>query len=117
MIEHITETETGKATLRLTGELMAGDAKELHAFLVNVFEMAHIVEIDVSSTTDIDGACLQLFCASHRLATQCHKHIHLNREWSASFRETVTDLGLLRQSGCSFDATGECLWVKGQHNG
>jgi ABC-type transporter Mla MlaB component len=117
MIEHTTEMKTEKTKLQLTGELMASDGEELRALLINLFRATDVVEINFSSATDIDTACLQLLCAAHRYAAQCGKHIRLNNDWPVHFQEAVTDLGFLRRSGCSFDDAGECLWVKGQHNG
>jgi ABC-type transporter Mla MlaB component len=117
MLQHAIETLKEGTVLKLSGEITIGDTDDLRSILIELFNRSESVEIDVSSTTDIDMTCLQLLCASHRHAAGLNKHIRLNQEWSKSFEETAHDTGFLRQTGCSFDSTNECLWLRGKCNG
>ncbi len=59
----------GKATIQ--------GADELKAALVETFESASEVMLDVSRVTEIDAAFLQLFCAAQKSAAAANKVFHL----------------------------------------
>lgn len=115
MMEYTKQARDNEVVLQLSGELTIGQADELRSVLVDLFTEADTVEIDVSSTTEADVACLQLFCASHKTAVQLGKQVRFVNRWSDPFTETVQESGFIRDEGCSLDAGKECLWAKEQN--
>jgi ABC-type transporter Mla MlaB component len=117
MIEWTRQVKENRPLLQLSGDLGIGHADELRSILQSILTETGAVEIDVSSVAETDVACLQLFCASHKMAMRLSKHIRFSGKWSETFTEAVRGSGFLRHAGCCLDNGNECLWMKGQADG
>jgi anti-anti-sigma regulatory factor len=112
MMEYNKQTKDGRVILQLSGELAISQGDGLRSVLIELLSQTDSVEIDVSSATEVDVACLQLFCASHKTAAKLGKRVCFVNRWSDPFAETVRESGFVRGVGCSVNTENECLWMK-----
>ena len=68
---------TNSGTLTLQGELTIRSVGEIKHSLLEAFASAEQVTVDVSSTTDVDVAGVQLLCACQRSSTSRGKQMRL----------------------------------------
>lgn len=111
MIDFVREEKEGSVVLNLSGDLLIQHSTELSSALLDALGDADVVEIDVSSAAQVDISCLQLLCASHKMAMKRNKAVRIGK-WSDAFMQAAKEACFLRHIGCVLDTKKECLWVK-----
>jgi anti-anti-sigma regulatory factor len=96
--------------LHVSGELVIQHAHRLASKLVESLSDADRVEIDLSSVTNVDISCLQLFCAAHKTSMQLNKLLEFDGTCPDVFKQVVKNAGYLRHAGCVLDVDDTCLW-------
>lgn len=66
--------------LRVKGSLTIEHACTLRDLLVEAYDKADRLDIDVQGITAVDLACIQVFCAAYETFTQAGKHMGLTAE-------------------------------------
>jgi ABC-type transporter Mla MlaB component len=117
MAEYLTEERDQTMILCISGTLTIQDAQGLKSELVNAFDKAQAIEIDVSSVTEADVSCLQLLCSAHRTSKQANKVFGLADDASDSFKKSVRQAGYARPNGCANDTASHCLWNEEKFHG
>ena len=105
-----TVPEPNEDILTLNGELGLLQAEQLKMQLTQALEGCGRLRIDAKAVTDIDLACLQLFCSAHRSAVSRGKQVTLSGQPSEAFRGRIVQAGLMRRDGCNHVAGSPCLW-------
>jgi ABC-type transporter Mla MlaB component len=98
-----------RRVLHLSGELVVQDAERLASGLLEALGDADRVEIDLSSVTDLDISCLQLFCAAHKTSAQQNKLLRIDGVCPEAVRRLAENAGF-GHAGCSLDVGDACLW-------
>jgi anti-anti-sigma factor len=111
-----TERKTPLAVLHLRGDLAASYAEELRSALLESLREAAETEIDLSSVTEVDQACLQLLCAAIKAAVGMNKRIRLVGP-SGALERAVRGLGESRSGKCGRDKGDRCIWSGEQAHG
>lgn len=106
-------TRQGKAYLKLEGELTVALAADLRAALLNSFERADNVIINLDNVTKIDLSCLQLLCSAHRTADEDGKTLTVEDPTLPMYVEARKDGGFMYNKPCKHVSTEDCLWVGG----
>ncbi len=117
MADCITEDKGDIRILRLSGELTIQDADRLRSTLIEELARVDRIGIDLSSVTDVDIACLQLFCAAHKTSMDSDKLIKFEGVLPNLFKQAVKNAGYLRYTRCARDVNGECLWMGERYDG
>lgn len=106
--------DTKEGVLQLIGELTLLQAEELKMHLTQALEASEHLCIDTEMLTDIDLACLQLICSTHRSAAKQGKLLALTPQGSEVFMAKVKEAGLLRGGSCGAVDASDCLWKGGE---
>ncbi|MGD9019903.1 MAG: STAS domain-containing protein [Desulfuromonadales bacterium] len=87
------EEATDKGLLILQGEMTIQHVGDLKKALADAFRNAKQVTVDVSSTTAVDVAGVQLLCAGHRFSTSCGKKMQLRFGDNKRFADFLDKVG------------------------
>ena len=103
----------GTLVLRVGGELTIPFAGEFRGALLEAFDAAErlIVDLEGVSTLDITG--LQLLCAAHRTACARGKGFGVAGLSNSALTEAAGLAGFERHVGCAVDVGKTCLWTGG----
>ena len=113
-IERWQDPETpGKLGLKLAGSLTIGQAAEMKELLVSALGAASELRLDLTGITEVDLTGLQLLGASHRSSLAQGKLFSIEVGGNRSYLDAVAGAGFRRQTGCSRDSGGTCIWVGG----
>ena len=99
---------TQAGTLTLQGELTIRQVHELKNSLLEVFDCAEQITIDVSSTTEADVAGLQLLYACRRFATSRNKKMCLRVGDNSRFTDFLEEAGFPHDIGCNHGEKEPC---------
>jgi anti-anti-sigma regulatory factor len=110
MTDRKTKGKRGKRIIRFTGDLTISQAEEMKSILLESFEGAEHIEIDLSSVEEADLACLQLLCSAHRTSKHLGKVFGLGDNIAGPFKQAVRRAGYARSSGCVLDTDNQCMW-------
>ncbi|WP_298266660.1 STAS domain-containing protein [Geobacter sp.] len=102
----------GTLVLQLSGELTIPWAGEFRQALLDAFDRAASVVVDVENLDAVDITGLQLLCAAHRTSCARGKGFRLTGEGSA-FAEAAGLAGFTRHVGCARDVGKTCIWTGG----
>jgi anti-anti-sigma regulatory factor len=91
--------------LRIEGDLTLPRAGEVRSLLMEAFEKADHISLDLGAVAEADAAGLQLLCAAHRSAVGKGKVLECP-ERSPQLAQAIDAAGLWRHKGC----TDSCLW-------
>jgi anti-anti-sigma factor len=80
-------------TLTLAGELTVANVVRIREEILQAFNEAEQVMIDLAKVTDIDVAGLQLLCASQRFARDKRKKMVLVTGGNVHFNEIIAEAG------------------------
>lgn len=86
-----------------------GDLKDR---LVEAFENAERVTVDVSSVTAVDVAGVQLLCACHRFSNGRDKKMCLRLGGNAPFAQFLDEVGFAQDFICDHGDENECVWAQ-----
>lgn len=108
------EEEGGETlVLAVRGELTIPFAGEFREALVNAFDRAARVVVDVAGVSAVDITGLQLLCSAHRSSYARNKALRLAGEEAGAFADAVGLAGFERHVGCDRDAGKSCIWTGG----
>jgi len=103
------DNETGTGTLMLEGDVTIHRVNDLKSSLIEAFESAEQVTVDVSSTTAIDVAGVQLLCASHRFSRSRGKKMCLKLGDNIRFADFLEEVGVPLDFICSHGENDQCV--------
>ena len=83
----------GVLTIRIEGKATIHGVAELKAALVETFESASEIMLDVNRVAEIDAAFLQLFCAAQKSAAAANKVFHLGGCFPEALAKGFVDAG------------------------
>ena len=103
--------EAKSGTLALEGDMTISHVNDLKESLVEAFGDAEQVVVDVSATTSVDVAGIQLLCACHRFSTGRGKKMCLRLGDNVMFSDFLDEVGFSRDFICNHGEESECLWT------
>jgi ABC-type transporter Mla MlaB component len=104
------DTESKSGVLVIKGDMTINHVSDLKKSLVEAFESADQVTVDVSATESVDVAGLQLLCASHRFCCARGKTMCLKIDGNQGFVDFLEEVGFAQDFFCTHAETGECIW-------
>ncbi len=107
------DNETDAGTLTLQGDVTIHHVSDLKSSLIEAFESAGQVTVDVSSTTAVDVAGVQLLCASHRFSRSHGKKMCLKLGHNTRFSDFLEEVGVPLDFICSHGENDQCAWASG----
>ena len=103
------DSEQNCGRLEIDGDLTVSEVASLKERILEAFDQAGAVTIDLSASGAVDIAGVQLLCASHRYAEKRRQTLTLRADGNPSFLELVRQAGMARSFSCE-PANGEnCL--------
>ena len=94
---------TKNGTLILQGEVTIQNVEDLKNALVEAINSAKQVTVDVSSTTAVDVAGVQMLCAGDRFSTSCGKKMYLWLGDNKRFADFLEEVGFHLSFICNHD--------------
>lgn len=94
--------------MTLQGELTIRSVGEFKNSLLEAFDSAEQVTVDVSSTTDVDVAGVQLLCACQRSSASRGKQMRLRLGDNKRFADFLAEIGLPPDFICNHDEKELC---------
>jgi anti-anti-sigma regulatory factor len=94
---------TNNGVLMLQGDVTIQQVGELQKALVDAIQSAKQVTVDVSSTTAVDVAGVQLLCACHRFTMSCGKQMFLRLGHNKRFADFLDEVGFHLNFICNHD--------------
>ncbi len=110
MVDCRGEQRDDTTILCLSGELVVENGPWLISVLMGSLETSAGIEIDLSSVTGVDVACLQVLCAAHKSCILSKKEFSLTK-LSEPFTEGVRQSGYSNHSRCVLGRGRQCLWT------
>jgi anti-anti-sigma regulatory factor len=107
------DNETNTGTLKLAGEVTVQHVSDLKASLVEAFENAEQVTVDVSATTAVDVAGVQILCACHRFSRSRGKKMCLRLGDNTRFADFLEEVGFPLGFICNHGEKDRCVWASG----
>lgn len=101
-----------KIVLTVSGNLTAEDVHDLKSSFLEALEYSNEVELQIEDLTGIDLLCLQLLCATHRMAIKANKSFSIPSCCPTIFVNVVNRAGFPRHKGCMKKGGDACLWLK-----
>ena len=105
------DSENNTGTLLVDGDMTINYIGDLKDRLVEAFDNAEQVTIDVSSATAVDVAGVQLLCACHRFSNGRGKKMCLRLGGNAQFSHFLNEVGFAKDFICNHGDANECLWT------
>ena len=106
------ELASGAETLSFEGVLEIHDAQRMQNEILQAFERNPGILIDLTQVVNIDIACLQVICSSHKTALKRGKTVCLKTPYSEGFKDAIVEAGLGRHMGCTKETEGNCFWLE-----
>lgn len=104
------DPDNNSGTLQVEGDMTINHISTLKDRLVEAFENADQVVVDVSAATSVDVAGIQLLCACHRFSKGRGKKMCLQVGENGDFLQFLDEVGFSQDFICSHGDTGKCLW-------
>ena len=105
------DPDKNSGTLLVEGDMTINHISALKDRLVEAFESAEQVVVDVSATTAIDVSGVQLLCACHRFSSGRGKKMCLRLGGNAQFSHFLNEVGFAKDFICNHGDANECLWI------
>lgn len=97
--------------LIVEGDMTINHISDIRDRLIEAFASAERVIVDVSQTTAIDVAGVQLLCACHRFSVGCDKKMCLRLGGNTRFIQFLDEAGFARDFICDHGNASGCLWT------
>ena len=107
------QESNGTRVLNLKGKWTIDCASELRTVLMDAMRDADHVALNLEKVTEVDLACLQLFCSAHRASLDSHTTFSWHTNPHDGFKKVVREAGYSRTLGCHKDPCKSCLWARG----
>ncbi len=105
--------ENGALVLRVGGELTIPFAGEFTAALLDAFDTAGRVLVNLEGVSAVDITGLQLLCSAHRTACAREKGFDVEGLVNPVLAEAAVLAGFRRHVGCAVDVGKTCIWIGG----
>ncbi|CAG0985698.1 hypothetical protein GEOBC_02079 [Geobacteraceae bacterium] len=113
-IEKEQSTEQGGTfVLRVGGDLTIPFAGEFRGALLDAFDAAGRVVVNLEGVSAVDITGLQLLCSAHRSACAREKGFGVEGLTNSVLAEAVGLAGFRRHVGCAADVGKSCIWIGG----
>ncbi len=99
--------------LMVRGDLTIPFAGEFRLALIEAFNAAEMVVVNLEEVGSIDVTGLQLLCSAHREAYARRKSFGVEGLVNPVLSEVVELAGFRRHVGCSADTGKTCVWIGG----
>lgn len=109
MTEWKYDSEEKIGTLSVVGDMTINQVAGIKERLVKAFNDAEQVMVDLSATTSIDVAGVQLLCACHRFSCQYGKKMRLDLGDNDIVSAFLDEVGFSRSFVCD-KGDDDCLW-------
>ncbi|MEE8552689.1 MAG: STAS domain-containing protein [Desulfobacterales bacterium] len=109
MILNIEESD-GTGVLSLSDNLTIERAKALKSVLTASLDKADVLILDLSEVTDLDLACLQLFCSANRTFESLDKQLTLKNNGADIYKKALNDAGYSLDQCLAENCCEKCLW-------
>lgn len=103
------DPDNDSGTLSVDGDMTINHIGDLKERLVEAFESAEKVIVDVSAATAVDVAGLQLLCACHRFSSGRGKKMCLHLGENGGFSQFLDEVGFSQDFICKHDESNQCL--------
>ena len=99
------------------GSLTIQRAAEFKELLTKAFKEVDRLEIKIDTVNEIDLACLQLLCSTHKTFMETKKTLSIISNQSEALKKAIKDAGYDRHKACKAKGdNNQCLWVSGGEN-
>jgi anti-anti-sigma regulatory factor len=105
------DAENNSGVLTIEGDMTIHHVVDLKDRLVEAFDKAERVTIDVSSAPAVDVAGVQLLCACQRFSIGRGKSMCLRLGGNTRFAQFLSDVGLAQDFICDHGKENECFWT------
>lgn len=106
------DPENNSGTLLIEGDMTINHISTLKDSLIEAFESADQVVVDVSETNAVDVAGVQLLCACHRFSSGRGKKMCLRVGGNGEFLQFLDEVGFTQDFICDHDDNNDrCLWA------
>jgi anti-anti-sigma factor len=112
MLKIETKQDGAKGIIDVTGDLTVQSAAEFREAVISALQTCDEVYVNVEKVSAVDVSCFQLLCSAHRTAVRSDKTLVCSGSLPEEFRKTATEAGYIRNSGCAFDCSNVCMWVR-----
>jgi len=102
------DAENNSGTLFVEGDMTINHVGDLKDRLVDAFDSAERVTVDVTSATAIDVAGVQLLHACHRFSSGRGKKMCLRLGENTRFAQFLDEVGFAQDFICNHGDTNEC---------
>ena len=101
-----------KGVVEVEGELTVQAAGEFREAMLSALQTFDEVYVNMGKVTTVDVSCFQILCSAHRTAVRSKKSLTCSGNLPEEFRKSAMEAGYIRNSGCAFDCSSVCMWVK-----
>lgn len=108
-----TAEQTETLLLSVGGELTIPFAGEFRGALLEAFDAAGRVVVNLAGVSAVDITGLQLLCSAHRSACAREKGFGIEGLTNPVLAEAVGLAGFPRHVGCAVDVGKTCVWMGG----
>lgn len=108
-----TADQGGTLVLKVEGELTIPYAGEFRGALVDAFDAAGRVIVNLAGVSAVDVTGLQLLCSAHRSACNREKWLGVEGLTNPVLAEAAGFAGFRRHVGCAVDVGKSCIWIGG----
>ncbi|GLI39777.1 STAS domain-containing protein [Geobacter hydrogenophilus] len=105
--------ENATLVLKVNGELTIPFAGEFSAALLDAFDAAGRVRVNLEGVSAVDITGLQLLCSAHRSAYGREKGFGVEGLTNPILDEAACLAGFRRHVGCAVDVGKSCIWIGG----
>lgn len=106
------QEEAGSVVVKVAGPANISNVSVLLMQMLDAFEQAEKVTVDLSEVTEIDVTGLQLFCSSHRSSVFINKSFRLTGQDRPVIWDAAMASGKLRTTGCPTEKRHDtCIWA------
>ena len=104
------DPDNNSGTLLVEGDLTINHIGDLKDSLVEAFDSAEQVIVDISAATAVDVAGVQLLCACLRFSSGRGKKMCLRVGENDEFTQFLDEVGFEQDFICNHGEASECLW-------
>ncbi len=102
-------------TINIDEEFSIQQIAEVRSLMLEAFNFAHHIIVNMENVTHADITCLQILCSAHRKALLEEKDFTCSPRIRESFKNEIKNAGFLRHKGCALDKENACLWKEGSY--
>lgn len=103
------DPDNKSGTLSVDGDMTINHIGDLKERLVEAFESAEKVIVDVSAATSVDVAGVQLLSACHRFSSGRGQKMCLRFGENGEFLQFLDEVGFSQDFICNHDESSQCL--------